>query len=125
MSSKDTQPQPRCTGLLQHYFELYQEHKGKMSHRCHNIYDCVVEDVSKKQRSTELAIASAGLTMQLASTLFHLILKFAIHKAISFSPAQEIPAAATQGKVPVSDSHTALPHIYLWVLGKHLLNINM
>lgn len=77
-------------GLLQHsYFELYQELKGKMSHRCHNIYDRGVEDVSKKRRSTALVTASAALTVQLTHILFHLISKFSIHKAISFRAAQE------------------------------------
>lgn len=44
--------------------------------RCQNIYDCPAEDISKKQRGTELAIASAILLVQLPRILFHLLLKF-------------------------------------------------
>lgn len=117
-------------GLLQHsYFELYQELKGKMSHRCHNIYDRGVEDVSKKRRSTALVTASAALTVQLTHILFHLISKFSIHKAISFRAAQERAHCSTtprqhRGRCPWATVTLLFRTAYLWVLGKHLLNIN-
>lgn len=95
-----------------------------MCHRCQNIYDCLAGDISKKQRSTELFVASAILPMQLPCIWYLLIFKLTSHEAISFSPAQEgARCTATlhgRGRYLYVTATLFFPTIYLWVFGKCL-----
>lgn len=101
-----------------------------MCRRCQNIYECPAEDISKKERGTELAIASAILLMQLPRILFHLPFKFS---SLPF-PAMKQFLSALLRKEPIvapprckmgegirkQQPCCSLSKIYPWMLGKHL-----
>lgn len=96
-----------------------------MCYRYQNIYDCLVEDISKKQQSTELFVASAILPIQLPCILYLIIFKFTSHEAISFSPAQEGAHCCTtplhdRGRYLYVTATLFFPTIYLCVFGKCL-----